>query len=197
MAESVNEYGGFYIGRYETTIDSNGKIGSKYNTPILTANEVIKEGQNSNDSNNPFYYRWWGLYYASRHSNVAENGNTVQTNMIWGQEWDKMISYFDSKSIKYAAISTSTYNIPSNVLSSGQATYTNKTDNTDVIKDVVFNIYDLRMNAYDWTAEARYTGGRVSRGGIYCISDSASARGSSFPVGNSSNCYTRLTLYIR
>ena len=178
MAESVNEYGGFYIGRYETTIDSNGKIGSKYNTPILTANEVIKEGQNSNDSNNPFYYRWWGLYYASRHSNVAENGNTVQTNMIWGQQWDKMISYFTGNSINYNKIDiTNTYDKQQNtVVPSGTARYTPKEGVTDAeeMNDKIFNIYDLRMNAEEWTAEAYKTNNRDIRGGNCGYSDSAS-----------------------
>ena len=178
MAESVNEYGGFYIGRYETTIDSNGKIGSKYNTLILTANTVIKEGQNSNYSNKPFYYRWWGLYYASRHSNVAENGKTVQTNMIWGQQWDKMISYFTGNSINYNEIDiTNTYDKQQNtVVPSGTARYIPKEGVTDAeeMNDKIFNIYDLRMNAEEWTAEAYKTNNRDIRGGNCGYSSSAS-----------------------
>ncbi len=202
MAESVNEYGGFYIGRYETTIDSNGKIGSKYNTPILTSNTVIKEGQNSNDSNNPFYYRWWGLYYASRHSNVAENGNTVQTNMIWGQQWDKMISYFTGNSINYNGIDIrNTYDKQQNtVVPSGTARYTPKEGVTDAeeMNDKIFNIYDLRMNAYDWTAEAKSTDYRVKRCGSYNYSVfSASVRNYDYPSSSSSSDCARLTLYIK
>lgn len=201
MAESVNEYGGFYIGRYETTIDSNGKIGSKYNTLILTANTVIKEGQNSNDSNNPFYYRWWGLYYASRHSNVAENGKTVQTNMIWGQQLDKMISYFTGNSINYNKIDiTNTYDKQQNtVVPSGTARYTPKEGVTDAeeMNDKIFNIYDLRMNAFEWTAEASNAHYRVRRGGNYSYSMSASNRSFYHPSSGDSSYCTRLTLYIR
>ena len=202
MAESVNKYGGFYIGRYETTIDSNNNIGSKYNKTVLTSDKTIKTGTNPNNSQK-YYYRWWGLYYASRHSNVAENGNIVQTNMIWGQEWDKMISYFDKpeNNINYAAIDiTNTYDKQQNtVVPSGTARYTPKEGVTNVeeMNDKIFNIYDLRMNAYDWTAEANYTSIRVRRGGLHSSSTSASYRSDNSPGVSSSGRCTRLTLYIR
>ena len=176
MAQSVNKYGGFYIGRYETTIDGNN-VGSKYNTEVLVSNKVLKSGTNENANTGGTYtYRWWGLYYAQRNANVSGNGSIVQTNMIWGQQWDKMLEYFDSESISYAAIDTiNTYSVPSNVSLSGQATYTNKTDNPEIddIKDEIFNIYDLRMNTYEWTSETFNTFDRVDRGGTFVLSKGA------------------------
>ena len=199
MAQGVNKYGGFYIGRYETTIDSSNNIGSKYNTEVLTSDKIIKEGKNNNaNTGSTYIYRWWGLYYAQRHANVTENGNKVQTNMIWGQQWDKMLVFLDSQNISYAAIdTTNTYNRPSSVLASGQATYTNKTENPEIedIKDEIFNIYDLRMNTYEWTAEAFTSYNRCYRGGIYNSSISADTRDFISPNSNNKRRYSSLTLY--
>ena len=170
MATSVNRYGGFYIGRYETTVDSTNKIGSKLNETVLTSNQKIGETDK--------FYRWWGLYYVQRHANIIGNGITIQTNMVWGQQWDKMISYFNSKGIDYSAIDSQIYNKPSEIQKSGQLAYTNNNDNSDVISDKIFNIYDLRGNAPDWTAEAEYTAsscGRIVR------RDAANSRGSLKP----------------
>ena len=192
MAESVNKYGGFYIGRYETTVDSSNNIGSKANTTVLVLCNKIFE--------TTAWCRWWGLYYASRHADVAQNGSTVQTNMIWGQQWSKMIDYVRSKGISVAAISTSTYDRPSGVLASGQATYTNKTDSTDVIYDKIFNIYDLRANVMDWTAEGRGDQYRVVRGGDYQTMPSCSASQRDMnlyqPLSGSERTGSRLALCI-
>ena len=62
MAESVNKYGGFYRGRYETTIEIvNGVeiIGSKANKTVLLASRNITSSDKE--------YRWWGLYAVQRH----------------------------------------------------------------------------------------------------------------------------------
>ncbi len=142
MVASVNKYNGFYIGRYETTIDEEGNIGSKYNTEVLTAGSILKEGTNPNTSEK-YYYQWYGLYYATKNANVEGNGDYVQTSMIWGQQWDVMIEYFNNKSIDYSAFGTT-----SGVIKSGQST------NSNGNKDEIYNIYDLRTNCREWTAEA-------------------------------------------
>ncbi len=204
MAQSVNKYGGFYVGRYETTIDSSNNVGSKYNTELLVSNKILRSGTNENaNTGGTYIYRWWGLYYAQRHANIAGNGSTVQTNMIWGQQWDKMTAFLDSQNISYTAIdTTNTYNAPSSVLASGQATYTSKTDSTE-IKDKIFNIYDLRMNAYDLTAEASTTNFRVMRGSAcnslvlqYGLAESADYRDEGTPNGASNDFGSRLSFYI-
>ena len=142
MVESVNKYNGFFVGRYETTIDDEGNIGSKYNTTVLRANSILKDGTNPNRSE-PYYYRWYGLYYGAKNANIEGNGDYVQTGMIWGQQWDVMLKYFDSKSIDYSAFVTT-----SGLVKSGQST------NSSGNKDEIYNIYDLRTNCNDCTAEA-------------------------------------------
>ena len=194
MAESINKYGGFYIGRYETTIDEDGNIGSKYNTKILVARKTLKEDKNSNYYDQPYLYRWWGLYNAQRFANIVGNGNIIQTNMIWGQEWDKMIEFMDSIDIDYSRM----YNGPSHVQSSGKSTYNKESGGTLRINDILYNIYDLRGNACDTTATGSWSYYRVIRGGMYRNPFSANEnRVATFPNTNDSDCGSRMTFYIK
>ena len=190
MVASVNKYNGFYVGRYETTIDENNEIGSIYNKKVLTANNILKEGinPNINSNNNLYYYRWWGLYYTERNSNVIGSKDYIQTNMIWGQQWDAIIDYFDSRSIDYSEFGI---NIQGAVVNSGQST------NSSNEKDEIYNIYDLRTNCLDCTAEAYSTNVRVWRGGSYNNNASAPYSSYSYPSSFDNNLSSRLTLYIK
>ncbi len=181
MVASVNKYGGFYIGRYETTIDDNNKIGSVYNTTVLTASSKIEQ-------TNYEYANWYGLYYVERNSNVTGNGDYVQTNMIWGQQWDAMITYFDDEAIDYSAFGKSEQGA---VVNSGQSI------NSEGEYDKIYNIYDLRTNGLDWTAEAYSTNNRTVRGTTYSGSGLASYRLYAIPNGRGTAITSRLTLYIK
>lgn len=198
MVESVNKYNGFYIGRYETTINDDGNIGSKYNTEVLTSNKILKEGTNS-ATQEPYYYRWWGLYNAQRNSNAAGNNDYIQTNMIWGQQWDAMVDYFESTNISSPSSGLPTQR---SVLKSGQQVYSNNN------KDITGNVYDLRNNAYDWTAENYYNTStsdwRVTRGGYYGYNNNLTIRSTNYPSysdthpnSESDHVASRLTLYIK
>ena len=140
MVKSVNKYDGFYIARYETTIDGN-KIGSREGAVVLSSEQSI-----TRTNNKPL--RWWGLYDVQRNSNVKENGIAVQTNMIWGIQWDAMIAFFDSQNIDYTATEVSTLST-SGKQNAGQAKYWYN----ETIFDKIYNVYDLRGNICDWTAE--------------------------------------------
>lgn len=181
MVASVNKYDGFYIGRYETTIDKNNEIGTKADTTVLTADKSIPQ---TNDKET----RWYGLYNIQRNSNVIGNNDYIQTNMIWGQQWYKMIKYFDSRKINYSAWGKSTQG---KVVKSAEST------NASGKKDEIYNIYDLRTNGWDWTAEASSTHYRTFRGGNFSFSNSASDRSGSFPTYSYSSYSSRLTLYIK
>ena len=181
MVESVNKYHGFYIGRYETTIDENNQIGSVWNMTVLTANNTIPQTNNK-------ACRWYGLYYTERNSNVIGNQEYIQTNMIWGQQWDAVVEYFDSNSIDYSSMGPSAQG---EVVNSGQSTISGN-------KDKIYNIYDLRTNGWDWTAEAEINFYRVYRGGTYDSGNSPSYR----PSGNNPTYSgiihsSRLTLYVK
>ncbi|MGN1301048.1 MAG: hypothetical protein ACI4U9_00715, partial [Clostridia bacterium] len=185
---------GFYIGRYETTIDDDGSIGTKNNTTVLTAGTTLF----TKDSTN-YPYRWYGLYYASKNANITGNGEDVQTAMIYGVLWDEAMDFIRTqkeagKTTYDVDTATSSWHGSSNghtgVVKSGQA-------NSGETGDVALNIWDLESNAYEWTQEAKSSYDRVLRGGKYNDSYNASGRVGNFPTCNFSNNSSRLALYIK
>ena len=152
MVASVNKYNGFFVGRYETTIDEEGNVGSKYNTEVLTAGSILKDGTNANTSE-PYYYRWYGMYYGIKNANVEGNGEYVQTVMIYGVLWDKTMEYIRAQKTagnttydvdNYTSAWHGSANGHTGVVNSGQAN----------AGDVALNIWDLKCNAREWTQEA-------------------------------------------
>ena len=67
MIESVKKYGGFFVGRYETSIDSNTVVASKEGTPM------------SADIDNQ---RWYGMYDKQKKF-AGNNSDVMQSSMIW------------------------------------------------------------------------------------------------------------------
>ena len=182
---SINKYKGFYVGRYETTIN-NGTIGSQKGATVLTAYETLKEGTNPNN-NESYYYRWYGLYKAQK--DLYENNSNVFSSMITSKEWNTIMTFTGYKGAKRA---TRTYTTKPDL--SGSA-YKGTADTYDLTK----NIYDLAGNVCEWTLKANGTIVRVSRGGS-CSNDvnSASYSAGSYPSnGFYSSGGSRLALYIR
>lgn len=183
---SINKYKGFYVGRYETTIN-NGTIGSQKGATVLTANETLKEGTNPNN-NESYYYRWYGLYKAQK--DLYGNNSNVFSSMITSKEWNTIMTF--TTGYGDAKRATSTYTTKPDL--SGSA-YKGTTDTYDLTK----NIYDLAGNVDEWTLKASSPDRRVSRGGSYVDGgySSASDSGYSNPDGSISYTGSRLALYIR
>ena len=137
MIKSVEEYGGFYIGRYEISKTSSNTAQSKKNSVALTAEE--------NSAN-----KWYGLYaYGKKYTN-PNNPNSVESSMIWGSQYDAMMRWMQDNDVDV------TGNIGDN-RNTGTTTGTSETD-------IINNIYDLYGCHYEWTLEANDTVSRVSRG---------------------------------
>jgi archaellum component FlaF (FlaF/FlaG flagellin family) len=158
MIVSVEKYGGFYIGRYET-----GNINQE--TP------VVQKG-NTNISSQT----WYNMY--KRCKNIKGDNTNVETGMIWGNQWDRTLMWLietGSKTKEQIADDSTSWGNYNNatfeyVNSSGSTVTKNEnsgtkipTGNTEYTK--ANNIYDLAGNVYDWTMEACSTGSRVFRGG--------------------------------
>ena len=147
MIASVEKYGGFYIGRYETG-----------NLKEAEAEAVVVK--NNSDINNQ---TWYTMYNKSK--GVAVNSN-VTTSMIWGCQWDAVMRWMynsgDEEKKTYTYDSTGKGNYAGTQGSTNKAIPTGSND-----AYAVNNIYDMAGNVYDWTIEADSTYFRVGRGG-YC-----------------------------
>lgn len=178
MIVSVEKYGGFYIGRYET-----GNINQE--TP------VVQKG-NTNISSQT----WYNMY--KRCKNIKGDNTNVETGMIWGNQWDRTLMWLietgskTKEQIADDSTSWGNYNNATfeNVNSSGSTATKNEgsstripTGSTEYTK--ANNIYDLAGNVWDWTMEAYGADVRACRGGNYNnfgTDNPADIRFSSYPA---------------
>ena len=183
MVASVEKYGGFYIGRYET-----GNINQ--DTP------VIQKG-NTNISSQT----WYNMY--KRCKNIKGANTNVETGMIWGNQWDRTLMWLietGSKTKEQIADDSTSWGNYYNatfeyVNSSGSTATKNEGSSTRIPTGSAEytkanNIYDLAGNVRDWTMEADSTCYRVFRGGYY------SYTGDSYPAGFRSFDYPTVSYRI-
>ena len=193
MVASVEKYGGFYIGRYET-----GNINQ--DTP------VIQKG-NTNISSQT----WYNMY--KRCKNIKGANTNVETGMIWGNQWDRTLMWLietGSKTKEQIADDSTSWGNYYNatfeyVNSSGSTATKNEGSSTRIPTGSAEytkanNIYDLAGNVRDWTMEAYSTNDRVYRGGYYnYYGDNSPAVSRNYRNPASSSIYygCRSALYIK
>ena len=177
MITSVDSFGGFYVGRYETTVETESNstyvVGSKPNSLVLSSKNWY----------NMYLYQDSSLYSSNPYANTA----SVTSSMIWGSQWDTMLNYILKGADKGKI--TAKVGQQKNVLSNSAQ------DDSDIIN----NIYDLGSNAYEWTQEANNINYRVYRGGGYdsTIIKTPSTRSTVVPDDMGPIFGTRLSLYMQ
>ena len=139
---SVKQYHGFYIGRYETGDLSKDKVVSK------KGNEDIA---NQN---------WYTMYAKEKKYATQLTGTKIKSNMIYGSQWDATMRWF----AKSKDNNVSTY--PVNAQNGVNANFSGNRKSTGSVGSVN-NIYDMAGNVYDWTAESYTNVRRVVRGYYY------------------------------
>ena len=200
MIYSVEKYGGFYIGRYETGDLSKEQV-------------VVQKGNTDITSQT-----WYAMYEKSK--TLSDNNNNIETGMIWGNQFDRTLMWLmecnaenpetgktkeevisDSTSWGNYLNATFTYTNSSGVTATKNENSSTRipTGSTEYTK--ANNIYDLAGNVMDWTMEAYVTDTRVCRGGS-CVGS-----GPDFPASYRITFYTpaysssyngcRATLYIK
>ena len=154
--ESIEKYGGYYIGRYET-----GNV-SKHIPVVQRMNTDIN------------YMTWYNAYNNIKYISLDSN---IKVTTIFGSLWDETIQWFvESGNKSYEEIANpkeygnyvdsifeyKTINgkeevkqeNKSNEIPAGSTEYTN-----------VNNIYDMAGNVHEWTMEGYGSSQRISRGG--------------------------------
>ena len=180
MATSVAKYGGFYVGRYETSLSdsnknsagTNGVAQSKQGViPISTGDTMI----------------WYGLYKIQNKTYTGIN-DSVESSMIWGSQYDRILIWAKNGDDKDRIMDTSSGNYSGKITITGDNTYKN---------DKINNIRDLGGNLREWTLEAFDTNFRVFRGGVYSYNFSASYQHGNYPNYTYNYYGSRMTLYIK
>ena len=183
MVKNVAKYGGFYVGRYETSLTSATNESAGTTGTVQSKQGVIPTG-----SDNSATSMWYGLYKAQNKTYTGTN-NSVESSMIWGSQYDAMLNWMKEGDEKDKTTNTSLgNNSDKKVATTGNSSYLN---------DSINNIRDLGGNLYEWTLEACNTSLRVVRGGSYNFNGSPSYRIYSFPYNIDSSNGSRLTLYIK
>ena len=128
MIKSVEMYGGFYVGRYETG-DLNQKVA-----------KVTRENNNISNQN------WYTIYNKSK--TLKGNNKNIETGMIWGNQWDRTLNYIIESGNK-----TKEEIIVDSTSWGNQNNRRENTGNNEYAK--ANNIYDLSGNALEYTMEKR------------------------------------------
>ena len=184
MIKSVSQYGGFYVGRYEMSLNSETKNAeSKYGATSATA-----ESTSAN--------QWYGLYNKAKTYAPENASQKVVSSMIWGSQYDAIMNWMKSNNINVT--STTPTDLSIGTTSKNTTRVTGGANNGQTVsKDKLSNIYDLLGNSIEWTQEANDTYYRVRRGGTYDFSLAPSFRFGYYPTGTNSSFGSRLTLYIK
>ena len=148
MVESVEKYKGFYVGRYETSLNGTTVQSQAGQTPMSNIN-------------------WYQMYYYQDSTRNISNpyygsSSSVVSSMISGSQWDAMLNFIltntndDGTGNTVACHVTSKTNVSHDREYSGGPWKTGGTDYTGTItyNDIANNIYDLEGNVREWTMEA-------------------------------------------
>ena len=202
MRNSVWQYNGFYVGRYEAGVDGTARTSSSE----INDEVVIKQGKNV------YNYVIWGNSMAdatggavqlAKDFDTARGYKSVTSTLIYGVQWDAIMSWIDPnyktgscKANSFVRNSTEKGNCNDDENANpwrGELTVTGASE-----KYAVKNIYDLAGNVGEWTMES-LENYRVSRGSNFDLSGAmypASSRRTDPASYVSRNFSFRVALYL-
>ncbi len=198
MVTRVDEKEGFWVGRYETS-----KMSNSTTTTYAESNKIqvgVKRGT-TEGINKVTWYRMYAQQKIYKEKALTESEN-ITSSMIWGSQWDQIMIWMkevenEAKSSYYVINSLTMGNYGTSDDEDESTAEPAATGNSENYK--VKNVFDLAGNVRDWTLEANYTHGRVSRGGYYddtyTTYTRAGYRSDSGPHNSSSYYGSRSTLY--
>ena len=186
MATGVAKYGGFYVGRYETSLSNATATSAGTNEKVQS-----KQGVIPTSAANTTTSMWYGLY-KRQYKTYSNESDSIESNMIWGSQYDRILNWAKEGKDKNK-ITSSSYGNHDNV----QEVVT--TGNEKYAEDSINNIRDLEGNMQEWTMEAYHTGYRILRGGTFidATPHTPSRRIDVHPQATMRYCGSRMTLYIK
>ena len=186
MIAGMKKYGGFYVSRYEMTIENDMPM-SKIAINPTESTWSCSSSWSTND-----WYTWYSTFKKYTNTN-----NSIISGMIWGSQYDAMLNFALEGQTKNKVSSTEIKDYFRN-------TYKNGLARND---DVINNIYDLGGNLREWTLEGGKNYTRTSRGYFYQTpysiassrSNSSYTPGADNDVPNSGAVFrtSRFTLYLK
>ena len=184
MAVSVAKYGGFYVGRYETSLsDATSESAGTRGTVQSKVGKIPTSAGAASGTR-----AWYGLYSKQDKTYTGTN-NSVESSMIWGSQYDRILNWAKDGADKEKITNTSLGNN-----SSGRVA---TTGNSNYLEDSINNIRDLGGNLMEWTLEACGQNFRIFRGGNFNHNFSPSYRSFNTPDNNPGDYGSRLSLYIK
>jgi len=166
MVTSVKIYGGFYVGRYETSW-TGSKVASVSGAVPMNSSTPLEDWENSTGGNQA---RWYGLYKKQKELYERESNSSVVSGMIYGCQWDAIMNWMQD--IDNPNVEGEKFIKNSKGMGWHDTNYSDGNPNHITGLDLnggmnkVNNIYDLAGNCYEWTQEA-YSIYRYTRGGGY------------------------------
>ena len=158
MIKVVEEAGGFWVGRYETSKMSTDIAKDTSTTDFIQVIKGTTEGINN--------VNWYRMYAQQKNYEKHLSKSNVKSSMIWGSQWDQIMIWMKEKE----NTTKGGFYVTNSV---GMGNYGNISGVDDGYDDTnnpsatgcfdVKNIYDLAGNVYDWTLEANDTNDRVVR----------------------------------
>ena len=159
MATSAAKYGGFYVGRYETSL-SNATA-----TSPGDGDAQSKAGVIPTSVKNSATYTWYGLYNKQNKTYTGTN-NSVESSMIWGSQFDRILNWAKDGEDKEKLLMKSLGNNSSEgVTTTGNDAYSN--DSINNIRDLCGNLYTYSLVAYASDTRAVYGGYWSSNTNVY------------------------------
>ena len=179
MIRQVQAYGGFWVGRFESSWnDKTKKIAS-----IAGAKSFTNADKSDRDEKN----MWYGLYRT--HKAYSNN-----SSMIWGSQYDAMMNWMAKNGITVGTntvMSGTARNVGYNATNGQRITGNPK------YNDKLSNVIDIYGNSLEWTLEAYDDEYRAIRGGWYAKSNLPGSRLKEGAGITTSYSASRLSLYIK
>jgi len=190
MVSSVKAYGGFYVGRYETSWDGT-KVASIGGVEAMTTTTTLEQNWETSLTNNPNSATWYGLYAKQKELYPRSSDESVVSGMIYGAQWDAIMMWMQD--IQNVSDGSKKFIIDG----SGMGNYSGSLVTTGYY--AVNNIFDLAGNYSEFTQERSGKFYRMGRGGdgVELFSDPSSRFLRQLPTAQSNLLSSRIQLYVK